>query len=460
MDQLPKKARDLYNKGLSAFERGSLDYAVNMFFACIELEPRFLQARKLLRAAELKKFRHESPKQGSLMIRRAASAGLYLKAKRALHSGKAEQALITAEKILRNDPLYARNVVLFVEAARASDLLEAAVHTLEVAVENLPDDGDLLQLLGKAYGESGATGPARRCLERLAELRPNDPDVIRDLKNAMALDSMSADGWNRAAEDGKTFREVMKDAHEATVLEQESKAVRSEKNIDVLIQETLQKLQAEPGNFNFYRALARLYSQKEDFESAERVLQRAVELNPGDAQIDHALTQVRLRGFDHSIQNLREEGREDEAVQLESERTEFYRSDLAERVKRYPNDLALRFEMGVALFEDKKWNEAVQQFQMAQRNPKFRAQALYHLGLCFKNKGQFDLAMAQLRTASEELVAMDDTKKDVLYEMGAICEEADQLEQAGEFFKQIYQVDIGFKDVAQRIESFYGGSTE
>ena len=92
---------------------------------------------------------------------------------------------------------------------------------------------------------------------------------------------------------------------------------------------------------------------------------------------------------------------------------------------------------------------------MAQRNPQRRTRALYFLGLCFKQKQQYDIALEQMEKAASELTLMDDTKKDIVYEMGLLLELMGQNAKAVERFKEIYGVDIRFKDVAQRIEKSY-----
>jgi tetratricopeptide (TPR) repeat protein len=81
--------------------------------------------------------------------------------------------------------------------------------------------------------------------------------------------------------------------------------------------------------------------------------------------------------------------------------------------------------------------------------------SLYYLALCFKEKQQYDLAMEQLKTASEEILIMDSTKKAVLYAQGEIAELMGDQKLASEFYKEIYQSDISYKDVAQKIEQAY-----
>ena len=64
--------------------------------------------------------------------------------------------------------------------------------------------------------------------------------------------------------------------------------------------------------------------------------------------------------------------------------------------------------------------------------------------------------MEQLEKAASEIYSMDDTKKDITYEMGTICEAMGQPQKAAEYFKAIYAVDIGYKDVADKIDQAYG----
>jgi hypothetical protein len=67
----------------------------------------------------------------------------------------------------------------------------------------------------------------------------------------------------------------------------------------------------------------------------------------------------------------------------------------------------------------------------------------------------FDLSIKQLSDALADLHTMDHIKKEVLYEKGLIHDETGDKATALECFKQIYEVDYGYRDVAQRVESSY-----
>ena len=66
-----------------------------------------------------------------------------------------------------------------------------------------------------------------------------------------------------------------------------------------------------------------------------------------------------------------------------------------------------------------------------------------------------DLAIKQLTDALADLTAMDGTKKEILYEKGLIHAEMEDRAAALESFKQIYEVDYGYLDVAKRVEESY-----
>jgi tetratricopeptide (TPR) repeat protein len=78
------------------------------------------------------------------------------------------------------------------------------------------------------------------------------------------------------------------------------------------------------------------------------------------------------------------------------------------------------------------------------------------LGKCYAERGMFDLAANILSTAAAELGQMDSIKKDIVYNLGLVYEKMNQEDKSIECMKQIYEVDYGYRDVAERVESSYG----
>lgn len=449
LQEVPRNIRDLFDKATAAVDRGNFDYAMDMLIALLEQEPRFLQARKSLRAVQLKVTQDRGG--SNAMASSLKGLGTYLKAQMMLSKNPAK-ALVLSESLLRIDPFNAMFQDVMIRAALASKLPEVAINLLEIMNTRNPEDVPSLTRLGNLYLEVGDTANARSCFERLHSLRPNDPVILKALKDAQAVDTMKQGRWT----DAKSYRDVIRDTGEAKLLEQQAKAVKTTADVDSLLAEYQEKLQAEPQNANVRRMMADLMARSGRFDDAIAMLEETIRISGGgDPQIDRALSNVRLQKIEAEIESLREAGREDAADAKEQERKDFVFADAADRVRRYPNDLQFKYEYGVQLFERGQVNEAIQQFQLSQRNPQRRIRSLYYMAMCFEQKGQLDIAVDQLEKACAELSLMDDTKKDIVYEMGLVLEKQGQRERAIECYKQIYSVDISFRDVAQKIESFY-----
>ncbi len=450
LENAPRKAKELFEKGMAAMERGNLDYAMDTFMACLELEPRLLRARKFLRAAAVKKFKDKKGNALTHMLASLQGFPLMLAAQSMLKK-KPDQALRTAEKLMRLDPLNPPFFTLFAQAALAAGMPEAAIQTLEIAKEHYPNDVKLLNWLAKLLLDNERPQDARDCYDQVLRLRPNDPKALKALKDATALATMKK-GWDGAS----SFRDVMKDSKEAILLEQEAKAVKSTQDMSSLLKEMQQKVEREPDNVNYRRSLADLYTRAERFDDALALLEDTLKgAGRADPQIERAISNIRLKQFDHQIEKLRAAGDQANLDKKLKEKDDFVVADSADRVKRYPNDLQFRYEYGVVLYEHNRLNEAIEEFQLAQRNPQRRIRTLYYLALCFKQKQQYDIAIEQLQKAASEMTVMDETKKDILYEMGTLCELMGKPEQAVGHYKEIYSVDIRYKDVAAKVEKGY-----
>jgi len=460
LEQVPPRIKDMFNRGFSAMERGNLDYAIDMFLACILAEPTFHRARRFLRAAEIKQSKEQATGRMDQLLTQLLGLPYVIIAQILLSSGKPMQAIQTLEKLLRKDPLNLAHVKLLTKAAEAANEPDIAIQTLALVLEHHPGDTSILESLGQLYMKTNQARLGRDCFETLLQLKPNDSAALKMLKDAMAIDSMTKDGWEETAATGGSFRKMMRDEKKAAILEREEKAVKGKGDIEALISENKARIQREPANINYRRALALLYTNNKMFEEAIATLQDAQTVAGGrDPSIDQAISATRLQTFDIEIAKLRESGMKVAIETKEKERAGFLFNDLQERVTRYPNDLAGKHDFGVLLFHQNRINEAIQQFQASQRNAQQRISSVYHLGLCFASKQQYDMAIEQLQRAASELPVMDEQKKAIMYELGKAMEKSGRLPEAMDCFKQIYQTDIGYRDVADKVEHGYKGKT-
>lgn len=453
-DQTAQQAQNYFNKGVAAFERGNNDIAIDLLMQCVSLSPGFSRARKVLRATQIAKYRKEKKSGLSAKMQEISAAMMRMKIAGLLKAGKKESALFECEKLLTMNPLHSQNVELAVEVAEASGHPEAALFTVEAAYENNPDDMQLLRRVADYYMAVGDYTKARDAYVKLNAYLPNDQVIFKQLKDAEARVTMAA-GWEEAAGKKDAYRDLIANKDQAKKLDMQAKAVVAGSDADALIEEARARIEQEPNNLNYYRALARLLSQNKRFEEAVEVLESARGVNAADPELDRAITTTRISAFEAKIDALKAAGDAAGAADVETEMNQFIFDDLSARVQRYPNDLKLRYELGLQYFKYGYHDDAIGQFQLSQRSPKERIESLYYLAMCFAGKGQRDMAIMQLETANEQLPIMDELKKKVVFALGKLAEEAGDIEKAFGYYKDVYGADISFEDIATRMERIY-----
>ena len=77
------------------------------------------------------------------------------------------------------------------------------------------------------------------------------------------------------------------------------------------------------------------------------------------------------------------------------------------------------------------------------------------LGRCYDEMKMYDLAIGSLKDANDEVFAMDNTKKEILYNLGLVYEKLEDKDHSLESFKEIYNADYDYRDVAKRVEESY-----
>jgi tetratricopeptide (TPR) repeat protein len=445
---LAQKAQNFANRGRQALETGRYELAVDMLMEAVSAAPDVLETRKLLRAAQIANFRRNG-KGGfgaklGYMLARQKIMGLVKK-------GAGVEAMAEAEKLLCQNPLDADNIEAAVKAAEAAGKADHAAITIEAAYECSNRDPALLERVATYYTMAKRYDKARDAYQKLSEMKPGDQRVLQLLKNSEAQATMNA-GWEQTAGQKGGFQNLIANKEQARKLDQANKAVVTGDDADALIAEKLQQIEKEPKNMNFRRALARLYVQNKRFDEAIACLREAIEVSGSmDPELDRMLSQTQVQYFDQQIDLYRENGDEESAVALEAEKNQFVFDDLAARVERYPNDLHLRFDLGVQYYTYDYYDEALEHLQLAQKSPKDRLWALYYLAMCFLRKGQTDMAVMQLETARDSIPTMDELKKKVVYQLGLCAEQAGDLEKAYQYYKDVYSTDVGFEDLGERM---------
>jgi tetratricopeptide (TPR) repeat protein len=457
---LPESQRATWLKAMSAMELRNYGYAIQLLQAVLKSHPEFLLARQLARKAAAAKFGGRKGVLGSLSGASFSSMKLQSQVKK-----DPVAAFDAIEKMLETDPYSPQANQLLKEAALGAKMPEVALFALETIVGGHPRDTKTMHELAKLYMENERPAKAGDVYGRILEINPNDLSAVKGGKDAAAAASMQEGGWDR---EEATYRDLIKDKDQAVALEQQGRVYRSEDTIDHLLGDLSEKYTQDPQNVDTARRIAELYEEKNDLENAVTWFSYAAQLSENtDFALVRKVSDLRIRQFDSSIASLEEflsvnpdfadaAQYNAQLEEIRTQRAQLLLDDAKKRVERNPTDLQLRFELGEVLVNLGNYKDAISELQRARQNPNVRLRAMNLLGKCYTERGMLDLAANVLSAAASELLQMDSVKKDIVYNLGLVYEKMTQEEKSIECMKQIYEVDYGYRDVAERVEGSYG----
>jgi len=457
--ELTEAQRNLWLKAVTAIELRNLGYAISLLQEILKQEPQFLTGRQLLRRTEVT--RSKSAKKSFFYISTASIT--VMKAQRQIKNDP-KHAVEMLEKALEKEPYNRQANLVLKEAALAAGWPEIGVFALRTLLEENPRDVKVLYELGRLYRQLGDHDQEVEIYNQVTAINPLDAEALRLGKEASAHASMKRGGWTQA----ESYRDLIKDKEIAISLEQQSRMRLTGESLDRQIAETYALHQAEPANIDLARRLGALNEQKEDFEAAIGWYEYAANLTKGaDAGLVRKASDLKIKSLEREIAAHEEflsshdpanelYGKRSEQLKTaKSKRAEIVIADALERVARNPTDLQLRFELGENLFNAGRFREALPELQRARQNPHARPKAMNLLGCCYNELEMLDLAVKQLEDVSKEILSMDATKKEIVYNLGLVYERMGEQEKSLACMKQIYEVDYGYKDVARRVESSY-----
>ena len=439
------EARQLWERGYEQLEKKQWDYAMELLCMAVEKDPGFFECRMALRAAQVKKY--ENASSMAKIAGTAANAHNMAQAKVALVRKNYFGALSHAEKVLCADPESSVAHRVIVDASSALDLPQTMISSLQMLKKVNPENKDLTKELATALEMLGDWDQAEQVMGQLAAVNPDDPVLQQAYKDTAAKATIFRGQYEKMMTEPGAGEEGLGDNAEVETLS-------ADEALDQKIYHMEDRLQEEPDNYKLGVDIAKLYVQRRDFDRAFEYYDWVLENNQvSDSAIDRAVADAYQAQYDYDIEAFPEGSPEREG--LVRERDVFLLENCQERAERYPTMLEFRFELGERLLRMDQVNEAIQAFQKAQNSPKHKLDSLNYLGQCFMKRGMHDMALSQFEKALGEKKVMDQQRKELVYNLACVYEEQGRLEEAARYFKEIYEVDINFLDVANKVESGY-----
>ncbi|MFW6161254.1 MAG: tetratricopeptide repeat protein [Planctomycetota bacterium] len=452
----------LIDKAQMAAERGNYDYAVALYLQLLELQPNHVEARKALRDVEVRRAQEQGV-TGSTASGWLKGIGSFIAAQVLLALRKYERAMTACENFLKNDPYNATVQKTLASAAAKADHLDTAILVLENVRSRMGQPSGsgaqkayigVCRRLADLYIQAEKLPKADERLKEILNINPKDRDAMNLLRDVAARRSMAEGGWDKAGQKGG-YREVLKSQQKAADLEQSHRDIRTDEDALGRIESVKKELAEDPQNNRLIIEVGDLYKMMQRWDDARTWYQKALDNDPNNFLVKASMGDLKLAEMDAQVRELENAGKKEEAAELTRKRMAFALEEYERRVQARPQDLPTRFRYGQILFQLRRYKDAAVQFQHASRDPKTRRPSLYRLGLCFMRQDLIDLAIEQFEKAVTGASVVDREVKSILYALGEAQEQQGRPDEALDAYKKIFEIDINFKDVSQKIQELY-----
>ena len=452
----PGKGKAFFDRAKSVAATGNFDYAIDMFIEGLFREPFNIEEHKALRDVAMRRKIAGAKSGGGLLGGFGGSKQKY--------KGKTpKEALLNNEFTLARD---VGNISAMTAIMRNADLLglkDVVVWIgplLKEANRTSKPKVEIYKELAEIYSKHDEYEKACDAINEAAQLKPDDSELA-SLSNQYAAQATMKRGKYGEAE---SFKDSIKDVEGTRKLLEEENLARSVEYRTKNLAGAKADYEANPKELQVIAKYSKALVDMDDEEHenhAMDVLKKAFE-ETKIYRLKAGIGDVRMKQYKRNLRMLREAVRADpndkemlkQYHDLDKERLAYELAEWRDRAEHMPTDLHVKYELGLRLWESKKYDEAIMAFQEAQNNPKHRVDALHFLGRSFLFLGMKPEAVETLKRSIEEydLAQTGDKKsKELHYWFGRALEENQQSGEAIDVYSKVVQWEIGYADARKRM---------
>lgn len=315
-------------------------------------------------------------------------------------------------------------------------------------------------LLKDSYASIGEFDRALAACQQALKLKPEKGELDREIKRLSAELTVSRGKYDQEGD----FTKSIKDRQSQEKRQAQLGVVKSEDFKALAVKEARKALSAEPDHSQNISNLANVLSELENDEGENEAINLLLEAynRTKDFSYKQQAGQIRIKQIKRKIRKLKStldiKGDAPKirgvlaSLNMQLKKVELHHYYLC--VENYPTDLSVKYEYGVRLIHEKKYDEAIPFLQEATREPRLKISAMSKVGLCFFHKGWFSDAIDIFTQAIDSHEIKDDAiGKELCYNLASAYQEHGDCERALSLYRKIAQLDFGYKDVSKRVDS-------
>ena len=432
-------------KAEEALRRRNYDFAVELYRQLIDLDPDQGEARSGLRRA-LRKRHEQDGGKGKLF--RAVSGALPLSRAKTLEKlGKHDACARALEDYLATNPLDEEANLLLGTSLEQAGHFHSARAVYEFTAEIAPRNPQALKRAGAMMQRTGDHQRALEYFERALEADPRDQEALKARKNLAAESALSRSNAGTVTHS----RELIKDKDRSRELERSKRLVLSEEELKAELAKLEERVASTPSDPELMLQIAEVHERLGDPAAALEFVDRALSYRKDSFELISKRGDLESKRLKKAVARADKAGKADEASALERELIAHEVADYRRRVETRPGDAQLRLALAKRLLRADDVDGALAELQRCSGEPRVRDEALFHLGQCFQRKGVLDLARKEYEHALQGCDAKSERAKEILYNLGTIAEAQGNGAEARSFYVRIYEIDIGYRDVAAKM---------
>ena len=459
----------LFNKAGEALGKRNYDYAIDLYRQCVTTDHGYGEAWAGLLNALTRKTQ-ELGLTGSKITQKLTGGLGWIKSSAVKNIAPSKQ-IESGLGHLAGNPMDLGNRMSLARALEAEGNKESALAVYQSVADLDPKNSDAFKGAGAMNQQLGRIADAQVCYNNAYRANPADYEVTKAIKELAALETMG-----RGLSDAKSFTETLKDKDQSAALEKRQHLLQTDAEVDGELLRLRRETETAPDDVKTWKALASfLFDKMKDYPASRDAFRKASDLNPSDGTLWMKAEDCTLRIYDAQLAALEPQVRaapEDAAKgemlrKVRIERLRYGVQTFEKRVKAYPTDMGLLFELGRFCYElaavDRAQagtliDRAIAAFQQTVKDPKRKVDSHDHLGNAFRYKKMYDMAVDQFKKALETGIAM--TGKQglrIVYNMARTYEDEGKSAEALVEYKKILSIDFIYRDVSQRVERLMKG---
>lgn len=434
------------DKAADAVRRRNYKLATQICSQLLALQPDHEEARRCLRNALFKKAEAKPPSKLAAIL----GGGPHLLMAAVTRMLRQHQAAARAcERYLAVDPLNESVNLRLGEALEAAGHRKSALAVYRAWAEMQPRCLPACRRAGALLYEAGEVEAALEMYEQALRVDPRDQESLKARKNLAAEGALRSSG----IEEARSSRDLIRDPEAQRRLERTDRLQLSKEEIEAELNQLQDRLAENPDDLETLVRAADLHAMDRDLPGALQLLERAVDLAPERSDLAAKVGDLRIRIQEKLVNRARNKGEDAAAEQAERVLLDMRIAEHRRRVEQHPTDWALRHDLGAALLEARQLDDAIAALQQAVKDPRRKGKAHWLLGVAFWRKGMGDLALNQLQKALDATGSAGDHAKAIVYDMGCVAEELGRPDEALARFSSLLEQDIGYRDVARKVET-------